>query len=427
MTADRGRTTTTGRDHATAMTTGRDRTAVMIACRGHAATGAAERGPRERPGQRVVARRDAFAAARDLYVNVVNDKPAREPRWAVPDGGNAYRRERSLFIQYVNPEILACYGKDVTGGDTAQILAQALRATRLAVLLTDAYLIFPSSYMFELPWFDVFLERIQPLVHEGLVRHTSSTPELTAYREMKVREYRRDERNPYSAPQRLRVEPDLTWYPHFGIPTAAGIGDLWSRALAPGGELSGVVHAVARAWHRPYSRVESILAKSPERLEGQAFVKRFVAKTLPGPVPGDADGLLALFLSAAYLRCYVRDLDTAILTDLPIGPLSCRIDDSEEDMKGRVLSSRRLDLALQWLRVDHFVHGSATWKELILLRSSPEFGMITSMLFGSGSANAFRLAIIGASRSRHFGPAVTCGDALSNVAAVADRLARMLG
>jgi hypothetical protein len=98
-----------------------------------------------------------------------------------------------------------------------------------------------------------------------------------------------------------------------------------------------------------------------------------------------------------------------------------------EDMKGRLLSSRRLDLALRWLRVDHFVHRGATWKELILLRSSPEFGMITSMLYGSGSANAFRLAIIGASRSRHFDPAVTSGDALSNVAVVADELARMIG
>ncbi|MCW2882544.1 MAG: hypothetical protein JWQ95_6644 [Sphaerisporangium sp.] len=374
--------------------------------------------------QRVLARRDAFAAARDLYVNVLMERPQARPG---PGSGDSYRRERSLFVQYVNPEILACYGKDITRGDVAQILTQALWATRLAVLLTDAYLIFPSSYMFELPWFGAFLGGIEPLIREGVVRHTSPTPELTAYQDMKVREYRRDERNPYSAPQRLRIEPDLAWYPHFGKPTAIGIADLWKKALAPEGDLSGVVHAVARAWHRPYGRVESIMAKSPDRLEGQAFVKRFVQRTLPGPVPGDAESLLALFLSAAYLRSYVRDLDTAILTDLPTGPLSCELDDSMEDMKGRLLSSRRLDLALRWLRVDHFVHRGATWKELILLRSSPEFGMITSMLYGSGSANAFRLAIIGASRSRHFDPAVTSGDALSNVAVVADELARMIG
>ncbi|MFC4531343.1 hypothetical protein [Sphaerisporangium dianthi] len=415
--------------------------------------------------QRVAARRDAFTAARDLHVTIVREgregregpredreryvrreppgdvSPARPATFGAAGraspgtddrGAGGYRRERSLFMHYVNPEILACYGRDATrdatAGGAAGVLAQALRATRLAVLTTDAYLIFPSSYMFELPWFGVFLDHIAPLVHEGLVRHTSPTPELTAYRDLKVREYRRDERNPYSAPPPgLRFEPELTWYPRFGGPTAAGIAELWLRALVPGGELSGVVHAVARAWHRPYGRVESILAKSPDRLEGQAFVTRFVARTLPGPVPRDAESLLALFLSAAYVRCYVHDLDTAILMDLPIGPLSCLNGDSEEEMKGRVLSSRRLDLALQWLRVDHFVHRTATWKELVLLRSSPEFGIITSMLFGSGSANAFRLAIIGASRSRHFGPAVTCGDALSNVAAVADRMTRTLG
>ncbi|MEV7964443.1 hypothetical protein AB0O34_00455 [Sphaerisporangium sp. NPDC088356] len=372
--------------------------------------------------QRVLARRDAFTAARDLSVNILPGTPP-----PAPAGGDSYRRERSLFIQYVNPEILACYGKDATTRDIDQILAQALRATRLAVLLTDAYLIFPSSYMFELPWFDVFLGRIEPLIHEGLIRHTSPTPELTAYQDMKVREYRRDERNPYSTSHRFHIEPDLAWYPRFGKPTSVGIAERWSRALAPEGDLSGVVHAVARAWHRPYRRVESIMAKSPERLEGQAFVKRFVERTLPGPVPGHADSLLGLFLSAAYLRSYVHDLDTAILTDLPIGPLSCELNNSMEDMRGRVLSSRRLDLALHWLRVDHFVHRGASWKELVLLRSSAEFGMIASLLYGSGSADAFRLAIIGASRSRHFGPAVTCGDALSNVAVVADQLARMPG
>ena len=378
--------------------------------------------PDGEPEQRVVARRDAFTAARDLYVEVT---PERRPPAGL-DGENPYRRERSLFIQYVNPEILACYGKDATGGDARRIVEDALGATRLAVLLTDAYLIFPSSYMFELPWFEVFLREIEPLVHAGLVRHTSPTPELAAYRDIKAREYRGDDSNPYSTSRRPRVEPDLAWYPHVGTPTALGMADLWRQALAPEGGLAGVVQAVARAWHRPCGDVESVMATSPDRLEGRAFVRRFVERTLPLPVPGDAGSPLALFLSAAYLRCYLRDLDTAILTDLPAGPLSCELDDSAQDMRGRVLSSRRLDLALTWLGVDRFVHRGATWKELVSLRSSPEFGMITSMLYGSGSADTFRLAIIGAGRSHHFGPATTCGDALSNVAAVADRLASMI-
>ncbi|MFC4586099.1 hypothetical protein [Sphaerisporangium corydalis] len=376
----------------------------------------------EWPGQRIVARRDAFTAARDLHVNVRMERPA-----APPEGTDVYRRERSLFIQYVNPEILACHGMDATRDDAGQIMTQALSATRLAVLLTDAYLIFPSSYIFELPWFDEFLARIAPLVHDGLVRHTSATPELTAYQEKKALEYRQDERNPYSGAHRVHAFPDLVWYPHFGKPVSIGIAEMWARALTPEGDLSGVVHSVVRAFHRPYGRVERAMAKSPERLQGQAFVRRFVERTLPGPLPGDAGSLLGLFLSAAYLRCYVRDLDTSLLTDLPIGPLSCELGTAGRDMRGRILSSRRLDLALQWLRVDHFVHRGASWKELVLLRSSPEFGMITSMLFGNGSANAFRLAIISAGRSRHFGPAATCGDALSNVAIVADHLARMPG
>ncbi|RCG22750.1 hypothetical protein DQ384_34660 [Sphaerisporangium album] len=387
----------------------------------------------------MVARRDAFTAARDLSVNLTRDvsvnltrdlsvnlMPERSlsvaERPAGMEGG--YRRERPVFIQYVNPEILACYGKDVVADDAAPVLEQALTATRLAVLLTDSYLLFPSSYIFEVPWFGVLLAHMEPLVRQGLMRHTSPTPELTAYRDRKAREFRQDARNPYASTRPIHVHPDLRWHPRFGDPIAPVIAEQWKKELGPGGELTGLAHTVARAWDRPYERVAHIMAASPKRLEGQAFVRRFVERTLPAPVPSQARNRLAQFLSAAYLRCYLHDLDTAILTDLPLGPLSCGLHGSANGTRGRLLSYRRLDLALRWMRVDGFVHHKASWKELVRLRSRPEFGVIASMLYGSGSADAFRLAVVRAGGSRRFSPAQTCGDALSNVAAVADHLAR---
>ncbi|MBB5628292.1 hypothetical protein [Sphaerisporangium krabiense] len=382
-------------------------------------------------GQRVLARGDAFTAARDLSVNVTlggtpvtPDGTAAARRTEAAREGT-HRRERPLFVQYLNPEILACYGRDAAGRDAEAAMRQALDATRLAVLLTDSYLLFPSSSMFELPWFGVFLGNLTPLVHEGLVRHTSTTPELSAYRERKAREYRGDRGNAYARAGPLRVAPDLAWYPRFGDPTATGIAEMWKRAVTPDGDLSGLVRTLARAWGRPYDQVAAVMAASPDRLDGQAFVRRFVERTLPAPVPDQARGRLAQFVSAAYLRCYVRDLDASLLTDLPLAPLSCGLDETEDGLRGRVLSYRRLDLALRWLRVDEFVHDGATWRELVLLRSRPEFGVITSTLYGSGSADAVRCAVVRAGAG--LDPALTCGQAVSNVAAVAERLARAPG
>jgi hypothetical protein len=57
----------------------------------------------------VVARRDAFTAMRDIYVTAVLGKAA------MPENAADYQRERPVFVQYTNPEVLACYGLDVSG------------------------------------------------------------------------------------------------------------------------------------------------------------------------------------------------------------------------------------------------------------------------------------------------------------------------
>jgi hypothetical protein len=371
---------------------------------------------RPAPTQDVWARRDAFVAARDIYVTALLGRTAQD----AGDGKAAYRRDRPLFVQYTNPEILACYGTKVSGEHAGLVLAQALDATRLALLLTERHLLVPASYIFEIPWYRIFLGCLEPLMHAGAIRYISPVPDLTDYREMKVHEYRRDPLNPYHHAElpRACADPDFMWAPRHGRATSAGIGGLWRDALQPGGDLHGIVRGTAHRWHRPYGRAERLLARTPERLDGQAFIARFVERTLPARLNPAESTALAFFLSRAYLRSYLLDMDAAVLVDLPIGDLTCGL----TGMDGRLLPARRLDTALHWLKAHDFVHRTARWDELLRLRSLPEFGLIVQRAYDERSVNALRIAATKARRSSGFRQAGTYAEARSNVFAVADAM-----
>ena len=372
--------------------------------------------------QQVWARRDAFVAARDIYVTAVLGKTAAQPR---PSSRGAYKRERPVFVQYTNPEILSCYGVDVRERHAALSLTEALDATRLALLLTDRHLLIPASYIFEIPWYPILLGCMEPLVREGVLRYVSPVPGLADYREMKVHEYRRDQNNPYrhAAVRGICSDRDFTWAPRHGGGTAAGIGDLWREALQPGGDLHGIARGTAHRWHRPRGRAERLLAKTPERLDGQAFIARFVEPTLPVPLSPAESTSLAFFISRAYLRSYLLDLDAAVLTDLSPGDLTCGLDRRSAAMEGRLLSARRLDTVLAWLGIRDFVHRMAGWEELLRLRALPEFGLVIDRAYDDTSSDALRIAVLDARGARGFRLADTYSEAKSNVQAVAGTMA----
>ncbi|MFC6882198.1 MULTISPECIES: hypothetical protein [Actinomadura] len=308
------------------------------------------------------------------------------------------------------------------------VLTHALDATRLALLLTERHLIIPASFLFEIPWFPLFLGCLEPLVHAGAVRYTSPVPDLAVYREMKAHEYRNDPLNPYPGTdlRGLAANPDFLWSARQGGRTADGIGDLWRTALQPGGDLHGIVRGAARRWHRPHGRIERLLAKTPERLEGQAFIGRFVESTLPARLSPAESTMLALFISRAYLRSYLLDLDAALLVDLPMGDLACGLATrAEEEMDGRWLSARRLDSTLHWLGTHVFVHRIASWEELLRLRSLPEFGWLIDRVYRERSTIALRIATLDARRSERFRNAETYAEAKSNVIAVADKMCNL--
>lgn len=372
----------------------------------------------------VWARRDAFVAARDIYVTALLSRAATglEPSMAAP---SHYRRERPLFVQYTNPEILACYGRDAALRHAGSVLTHALDNTRLAVLLTERHLLVPASHIFEVPWYRIFLGCLEPLVRAGAVRYISPVPDLADYREMKIHEYRRDPVNPYRHADLSGAcaGPDFLWAPRGGAGTAGDIGGLWRRELQPGGDLHGVVRGTADRWHRPRGRAKRVLERTPERLEGQAFIARFVERTLPVPLSSPERTRLAFFISRAYLRSYLLDLDAALLVDLPMGDLACGLSPGADGMRGRLLSAHRIDLLLHWLGVREYVHRLAGWDDLLRLRSVPEFAFVVDRAYDDGSVNALRIAALQARRSARFRTAGTYAEATSNIAAAAAAMA----
>jgi hypothetical protein len=294
-------------------------------------------------------------------------------------------------------------------------------------LATDQYLVFPSSYIFEITWFGNFLAYIEPLIAGGHIRYTSPVPDLADYREIKVYEYRRDSENLYAMfnPKDISCHGSLIWTPRPGRSTAIDIGDRWENALAPGGSLHSLTRTIAKQRRHRYVKIERALERIPERLDGQAFIKRFVEPTLPAPVTPADSNKLAFFLSDAYLESYIVDLNAMMLVEFPIGGLSCGIERCP-DLRSRLVSARLLDTALRWLRVHEYIHRSASWDELLNLRSTVEFGILTSAV-GSGFTHALMFAILAARKTTHFKVADSYSQAAKNIALVADGIAALVG
>lgn len=168
----------------------------------------------------------------------------------------------------------------------------------------------PASYLFEVPILSIFLERIRPLVDTGTVHYSSHISDLASYVEHKALEYRRDVRNPYELAPDRRLTDGLVWRPRYAQNTATDIGDSWQDAVRPGGQLATTVASISRRWSRS-GDLENHLRDVPERLDGQAFVSRFVQEAVSLPLGGEERARIGMFLSREYLASYLRHLHPA--------------------------------------------------------------------------------------------------------------------
>jgi hypothetical protein len=322
-----------------------------------------------------------------------------DPHTGVPDDRSSvnharYDRHRPVFVQYLNPEILAAYGRPLDPGANQITFREAIHATRTAVLATDAHLVVPASYLFEVRQLSDILMSTPELMDFGLISYCSPVSDLSAYGEQKSTEYRSDPKNPYEPSARTIVSHDLPWRPRQKSGTADDIGKEWTSALDAGGRLETLSKRMSDRWPASARDVDTCLHEVPDLLEGRAFITRFVSQALPVPLDQTERLQVDLLLSRAYLKSYLDDTDGILLTDFTFGGLSCGLSARYDYLEGRLISSFTIDLVLKWLGIYGFIYSQATWADLIELRAMAAFGFVIEHSQDSLARNVLRRAIV---------------------------------
>lgn len=375
---------------------------------------------REQMMAEISAERDTYVSGRDQYL-IVDQLPFETwTQSANPGNQGAYDRSRPIFVQYLNPEIRACYGKQYRARNAGKDLADALHATRLAILCTEGSLIFPASYLFEVPILPRFLESIEYLRRAGCINYSTHIAGLDSYVEHKAPEYRNDSRNPYARHARKSVTEGLVWHPRFSSSAAEDIAEDWQQAFQENGVLMPALRSLAVRW--PTSEdPESILREVPSRLDGQAFIGRFVRNVIPVNLLPEESITVDFFLSRSYLESYLRDLDASILTDFTFGDLSCGTGKNRE-FRSQVLSARQMNTAFRYIGIFDFIHSGASWGDILYLRGLPDIGIVLSSAFDRTQSELLRRAVLRARKRYGTVSVTTVGEAATRIQVLAEEI-----
>lgn len=332
-------------------------------------------------------------------------------------------RSRPVFVQYLNPEVLGCYGLRILGSDNRVLLVSAIRSTRLAALATDAYLLVPASCMFEVPNSQEFLRATEPLIRAGVLRYAASVPDLDAYRESKVQEYRGEPANPYMSrtPAIYKWRSSFVAEPRRVSTTASDIGYEWSRSLSAGGPLHGIQQSLTQRRPGREACLVKELESVPKRLHGRAFLGRNV-RTATRLRFSDVEALrIDFFLSRAYLASYLSDFDANLLTDLDGRDLACGLGADGQAHRGRLISASTLNYILKVTGIYRFVYNLAGWDDLLALRAAPELAFLTLFAFKDHDLYEVRRAAVKANAAG-FRTASSLSMTLSNIRRFADTI-----
>jgi hypothetical protein len=372
--------------------------------------------------QQASAGRDSYVAGRDQYLVVDSTRLDSSARRDGARNTGGYDRERPVFVQYLNPEIRACYGRRYHPRDAHQDLAEALHATRLAILCTEGPIVIPASYLFEVPIMPRFLQAVELARHAGCVQYVSHIPDVDSYAEYKAIEYRSDARNPYARRIRRSMAEGLVWRPRVLSSAAGDISEDWKAAIAGYGALAPAVLSLAGRRETRFGDAESMLQDIPERLGGQAFVGRFVRAAMPVALTPEESFGVDMFLSRSYLRSYLLDLDAVIIADFSFGDLSCGVG-RISDMEWRVLSARHVDAILRYIGIYDLIHRGDRWADILTLRDSPDMGIVVHGAFDRARRDLVRHAAARA-RKRYASSAEvsTIGDAITRVEILSEEI-----
>jgi nucleoside phosphorylase len=282
-----------------------------------------------------------------------------------------------VFLQFMNPEISSLY-QVANNWQPKQLYQEWVRLTKYAAVIGTKGIVIPTSYFFEVPQIHNFLNDLKLLRAAGLVKRVSSTPALSEYAIGKKHEYR--DELPLFQKYEENVEWEvadttgnhLVWVPRSGS-SSADISAAWRRELISG---RGV-------WQEPLedrknrrqlvlpSAIETAIYMAPDKLEGRAFIYRFVEPFLPFDPDPSFETRLKMLISRTYLASYLDELSAAILIDTPLGDLDCKLPAYSQSGMIRTISWRILAQMFEILGIRNYFESRLSWSDIIRLRAHP--------------------------------------------------------
>ncbi len=276
-----------------------------------------------------------------------------------------------IFVQWLNPEILAFYGiRHRIGSRDLQRVARLLG--RWGILVAQRGVVLPYTYLHEVAEIDAFLRDLHAAQLFGLVHVTSSSPVAADVVAKKRHEYRAElELFPRYAPDvRLADLSELDWLPRTGTSASGEITSLWLAGLEQDGGVWWEILSLSarRGLFRHFGRIEERIAAVPDKLDGQAFIARFALPLIGLDLEIADRSRVAELVSRGYLRSYLAEPPSALFTDTPIGPLDCGLRD---DPSICVISLRQLRELATHVGVVDALDGRIPLSRLLSLRSDP--------------------------------------------------------
>lgn len=277
-------------------------------------------------------------------------------------------RPNKLFIQFINPEMLGLYGCMLAA---PQLLAEATRLARIAVMASEDGIVLPRSYLVEVPIIDPLLEYLDRASQAGLVHVASESPDGLEFFAKKRREYR-SQAELFPGYQKdgpvLDVDSSL-WTPRMKS-SSAEISTAWCDELEEGGVWQEILeHGTRPRIDRPLARIENAIENVPYQLDGRAFIFRFVGDLLPIDLEAAERVAIEMLISRSYLLSYMSEYGASILVDLPIGQFGCGLGDQLNG--NRAVSVRRFMELLRLLGISRQVASSMSLQALLRLRAEP--------------------------------------------------------
>jgi hypothetical protein len=177
-------------------------------------------------------------------------------------------RPGRIFTQFINPELLALYGCKLSD---SQLLAQAVRLARIALMVSEDGVVLPRSYLVEVGIIDALLEYLRRASDVGLVQISSESPASLEFLVKKRREYRTQvELFPGYGEETSAIDLDSSLWTPRTRSSSGEIGAAWCEELGDEGLWQEILEQGARPLlDRPLARIENAIEAVPYRLDGR--------------------------------------------------------------------------------------------------------------------------------------------------------------